>query len=100
MMQQVIAFVDPETQLKREQAFQARLERDMDHRLQETTKDFRTALERAEVELVVTRHELAWTTMLLKDANGMLEAVSTQLNANHEQMKPLNERRGDAEMDR
>jgi hypothetical protein len=35
MMQQVIDFVNPEAQLKREQAFQARLERETDHRLQE-----------------------------------------------------------------
>jgi hypothetical protein len=91
LMQQVIDFVNPEAQLKREQAFQARLERETHHRLQEMatevrrTNSFVATITEAMGEM---RHKLAETkstlTVITRARRESLEELERQLTSETE----------------
>jgi hypothetical protein len=87
LMQQVIDFVDPQRQLQREQAFQVRLERETNHRLQEmATEVMQTNIFLAGISeaMVGTRNKLAETksalTEITRERRERIEELERQLS--------------------
>jgi hypothetical protein len=91
LMKQVMEVINPEAQLKREQAFQARLERETNHRLQEMatevrrTNSFVATITEAMGEM---RHKLAETkstlTVITRARRESLEELERQLTSETE----------------